>query len=77
MYDMIKLVLDNCKRDDDYDFTKIDSASRHVLTHPLMLMALSGEAMHNTNLCKTKSIFVFSLTRSRDSFKAWDDRAVA
>ena len=43
MWDLMKLVLDNCKDGENYDFSKIDPDCRNVNTHPLMLLARSGQ----------------------------------
>lgn len=43
MYDMVKIVLDNCKDGDNYDFTVLDPNFKSSSTHPLILIAKSGQ----------------------------------
>ena len=43
MWDMIKLLLDNCKNNEKYDFRVIDPVTKNIHKHPLMLLAKSGQ----------------------------------
>jgi ankyrin repeat protein len=43
MWDMLKIVLDNCKDGDNYDFTILDPNFKSSSTHPLILIAESGQ----------------------------------
>ena len=43
MWDSILLILDNCHEYDDYDFSKLDPPLKEIATHPLMLLAQSGQ----------------------------------
>jgi ankyrin repeat protein len=44
MWDMIKIVLDNCKlSENNFEFSKIDPPYKKVAKHPLMLIARSGQ----------------------------------
>ena len=43
MYDVILIILDNCKNEDNYNFEKLDPPLKDIKKHPLMLMAQSGQ----------------------------------
>ena len=44
MWDMIQLVLDNCQKGDDFDFSVLDPPEcQNINQHPLMLLAKSGQ----------------------------------
>ena len=43
MWDMIKIVLDNCRHKQDFDFKMIDPPFNNIQMHPLMLLAKSGQ----------------------------------
>ncbi len=44
MWDIIKLVLDNCQKGDDFDFSVLDPPNcQNINQHPLMLLAKSGQ----------------------------------
>jgi ankyrin repeat protein len=43
MWDMLKIVLDNCVSEERVDLTKIDPPGRTINNHPLMLIARSGQ----------------------------------
>jgi hypothetical protein len=43
MWDMFKIILDNCKRGQHYDFSKLDPPCKSIYKHPLMLIARSGQ----------------------------------
>ena len=43
MWDLIKIVLDNCHNDDDYEFKIIDPPVKDLNFHPLTLIAKSGQ----------------------------------
>jgi hypothetical protein len=44
MWDMLRIVLDNCKLDNEsYDFKQLDTPFNNIQAHPLMLLAKSGQ----------------------------------
>lgn len=44
MWDMLRIVLDNCKlNNESYDFKQLDTPFNNIQAHPLMLLAKSGQ----------------------------------
>ncbi|CAF0869034.1 unnamed protein product [Brachionus calyciflorus] len=43
MWESFKIVLDNCKNGNEYNFRKLDPDCKNLHKHPLMLMARSGQ----------------------------------
>ena len=52
MWDIFKIILDKCVKENEIDFTKIDLPVRSISKHPLMLIAHSGQE----NLLKHETI---------------------
>jgi hypothetical protein len=43
MWDLIKIILDNCQNGDDFEFKILDPPIKDVNVHPLTLLAKSGQ----------------------------------